>query len=89
MLDNMYNKLYIIYVNFRLYMKLENNIKKLRFEKNDMSQDILAKEVGVSRQTIISIEKSRYIPSTILALKIAKYFNKPVEEVFYLVDEEK
>lgn len=70
-------------------MKLENNIKKLRFEKNDMSQDVLAKEIGVSRQTIISIEKSRYIPSTILALKIAKFFNKTVEEIFFLVDEEK
>lgn len=70
-------------------MKLANNIKKLRFENNDMSQETLAQKTGVSRQTIISIEKGRYIPSTILAIKIAAFFNKQVEEVFNLTHENK
>lgn len=50
----------------------------------DLTQEELAKKVGVSRQTINSIEKGRYVPSTILALKIASIFEKPVEEVFEL-----
>ncbi|MBQ0150277.1 MAG: helix-turn-helix transcriptional regulator [Bacteroidales bacterium] len=51
-----------------------------------MTQQELAVSVGVSRQTINSIESGKYVPSTILALKIAKYFNKPVEQVFSLED---
>lgn len=69
-------------------MKLGNNIKRCRFDKDDMSQEALADAIGVSRQTIISIEKSRYVPSTLLAFKIARYFNKPVEEVFFITDDE-
>lgn len=68
-------------------MKLENNIKRCRFDKDELSQESLAKELGVSRQTIISIEKSKYIPSTLLALKIARFFEKPVEEIFYLIND--
>jgi len=52
----------------------------------DITQQELAVSVGVSRQTINSIESGKYVPSTILALKIAKYFNKPVEQVFSLED---
>lgn len=52
----------------------------------DITQQELAVSVGVSRQTINSIESGKYVPSTILALKIAKYFNKPVELVFSLED---
>jgi putative transcriptional regulator len=51
-----------------------------------MSQEALAREIGVSRQTIISIEKCRYVPSALLALKIARFFNKPVEEIFFLIN---
>ncbi len=69
-------------------MKLGNNLKRCRFDKNDMSQEALAREIGVSRQTIISIEKYKYVPSALLALKIARFFNKPVEEIFFLMDEE-
>lgn len=50
----------------------------------DLTQEELAKRVGVSRQTINSIEKGRYVPSTILALKIARVFEKAVEEIFEL-----
>ena len=69
-------------------MKLENNLKRCRFERGDMTQEALAQAIGVTRQTIISIEKSRFIPSTLLALKLAAFFNMPVEEIFYLVEDE-
>ena len=68
-------------------MKLANNLKKYRFEKDDISQENLANAIGVTRQTIISIEKGRFIPSTYLALKLAQFFNKSVEDIFYLIDE--
>lgn len=63
--------------------KLENRLRVLRAEK-DVSQEILAKAVGVSRQTIIAIEKGDYAPSVHLALKIARYFDKKTDEVFAL-----
>ena len=50
----------------------------------DITQEDLAKQIGVSRQTINSIEKNRYVPSTVLALKLSKLFNKPVNEFFDL-----
>lgn len=66
---------------------LKNNLKVFR-EKNNYSQEGLAKELGVSRQTIISIEKGRYNPSLPLALQIGKIFNTYVENVFLLDDKE-
>lgn len=54
----------------------------------DISQQQLADAVGVSRQTINAIEKGRFVPSTVLALKIARYFNKKVDEIFVLDDED-
>ena len=53
-----------------------------------MSQEALATMVGVTRQTIYSIEKGKFVPSTLLALKIAHFFNKTVEEIFFLVEDE-
>jgi putative transcriptional regulator len=50
----------------------------------DMTQADLAARVGVSRQTINTIESNKYVPSTVLALKIARIFGKPLEEVFIL-----
>lgn len=50
----------------------------------DITQEGLAKRVNVSRQTINTIEAGKYVPSTVLALKIASVFKKPVEEVFHL-----
>lgn len=55
----------------------------------DITQEELAKRIGVSRQTINSIEKNRYIPSTVLALKLSVVFNKNVNEFFDLDENEK
>lgn len=60
---------------------MKTRIYELRKEFK-VSQEELAKAVGVTRQTIISIEKEKYTASLILAYKIAKYFNKTIEEVF-------
>ncbi|MFK7774928.1 MAG: helix-turn-helix transcriptional regulator [Saprospiraceae bacterium] len=54
----------------------------------DITQEQLAKKIGVSRQTINSIEKNRYIPSTVLALKLSIVFKKPVNEFFDLEEDE-
>ena len=69
-------------------MKLGNHLKRCRFDRDGMSQEALARAVGVTRQTILSIEKGKFIPSTLLALKLARFFEKPVEEIFYLIEEE-
>lgn len=64
---------------------MKNRIKVERAEL-DITQQQLAEAVGVSRQTIVAIEKGRFLPSTPLALKISRYFGKPVESVFILED---
>tara|TARA_B100001057_G_scaffold498682_1_gene606554 strand:+ start:1973 stop:2173 length:201 start_codon:yes stop_codon:yes gene_type:complete len=66
---------------------VKNTIKIERAVKN-MTQESLAIEIGVSRQTINSIEKNRYIPSTVLALKISQVFEKSVNEIFELEEED-
>lgn len=62
---------------------MKNSIRVERAIK-DMTQAALSEEMGVSRQTINAIEASKYVPSAVLVLKIAKYFNKPVEAIFEL-----
>ena len=69
-------------------MKLGNNIRRCRFDKNETPQQELANAVGVTRQTIFSIEKGKFVPSALLALKIARYFDKSFEQVFFIIDEE-
>ena len=69
--------------------KINNNIRKLRFFKDEMTQQALAKAVGVTRQTIISLEKGKYSPSLELAFKIALEFDVPLEQVFSYDIEEK
>ena len=64
-----------------------NKVKEVRIAK-EMTQQELADLLGVSRQTIFSIESGKYVPSTILALKIAKTFNKSVEKLFELEHED-
>jgi putative transcriptional regulator len=54
----------------------------------DLTQEELAGKIGVSRQTINSIEKGRYVPSTVLALKLSAVFNKPVNEFFNLEEDD-
>ena len=61
---------------------IKNNIRRLRFNADEMTQQKLADDVGVSRQTIVAIEKGNYSPSLILAFQIAHSFNVPLEEVF-------
>ncbi len=70
-------------------MVLMNNIKVKRFNKNQITQEELAKQVNVSRQTIQAIESGKFNPSTKLALVLAKFFECQVEEIFYLKMEEK
>lgn len=62
---------------------MTNNLKVLRAIKN-ISQEELAKQIQVSRQTINAMEKGKYVPSTVLALKLARYFENPVEGIFTL-----
>ena len=62
---------------------MKNRLKVARAEM-DLTQEELAKLVGVSRQSINAIESGRYVPSTVLALKMAQVFGKSVEEVFML-----
>jgi len=69
-------------------MKLGNNLRRCRFDKNEMSQADVADAIGVTRQSIHSIEKGKFVPSTLLALKLADFFNKTVEDIFFIVDNE-
>ena len=62
---------------------MKNTIKVERAIKN-FTQEDLAKKISVSRQTIHAMEAGKYVPSTVLALKISKVFGKPVEEIFSL-----
>jgi putative transcriptional regulator len=61
---------------------IRNNIRKLRFNRGEMTQQQLADEAGVSRQTIVAIEKEKYSPSLELAFRIARVFDRSLEEVF-------
>jgi putative transcriptional regulator len=65
---------------------ISNNVRKLRFNHDEMTQQQLADKVGVTRQTIVAIEKGNYSPSLELAFRIALVFNSPLEEVFFLED---
>lgn len=62
--------------------RINNDIRKLRFFHDEMTQQQLAEQVGVTRQTIIAMEKGRYSPSLELAFRIALVFNVPLDEVF-------
>jgi putative transcriptional regulator len=62
---------------------VRNTIYEIR-TASDITQEKLSERIGVSRQTIIAMEKGNYIPSVLLALKLAKFFKRPVEELFYL-----
>ena len=70
-----------------VYYIVKNNLEKLRKEKG-ISQEELADILKVSRQTISSLENGRYNPSIILAFKIAKYFDRKIEEIFIYEGEE-
>ena len=61
---------------------VQNQIRRLRFEHNEMTQQELAEKIGVTRQTVIAIEHGKYSPSLEAAFRIAQVFGVPLEEVF-------
>ena len=67
-------------------LKIGNNIRRLRFDADEMTQADLAAATGVTRQTIAAIEKARYAPTLELAFLIADAFDKPLDEVFFRED---
>jgi putative transcriptional regulator len=68
-------------------LKLGNHLRKYRFEHGEISQQDLANAVGVTRLTIHSIENGKFNPSSLLALKIARFFEVKFEDIFYLIEE--
>jgi len=68
-------------------LKLGNHLRKYRFDHNEITQQDLANAVGVTRLTIHSIEKGKFNPSALLALKIVRFFKVKFEDIFYLVEE--
>lgn len=66
----------------RLTKKIHNNLRRLRFDAGELSQQALAEKVGVTRQTIIAIEKGKYSPSLEVAFKIANVFDVELGTVF-------
>jgi putative transcriptional regulator len=69
--------------------QIRSNVRTLRFFNGEMTQQQLAEKVGVTRQTIIAIEKGKYSPSLELAFRIALAFGVPLEEVFSYEPEDK
>ncbi len=65
--------------------ELDNRIRVYRAEHR-ISQSELAEKIGVTRKTISTIEVGRFVPSTVIALKLARFFNAPVEDIFQLKD---
>ncbi|MEH7355390.1 helix-turn-helix transcriptional regulator [Neobacillus drentensis] len=68
-------------------MEIKNRVKELRARHN-LTQGELADDVDVTRQTIVALEKGNYVPSLMLAMKIARIFKLPIEEIFYWEDDE-
>jgi putative transcriptional regulator len=66
---------------------IRNNIRKLRFHHHEMTQQQLAEKVQATRQTIVAIEKEKYTPSLELAFRIARAFDVPLEEVFFIEED--
>lgn len=66
--------------------RIGNNIRRLRFDHGEMTQQQLADQAGVTRQTIVAVEKGNYSPSLELAFRIARVFAVPLEAVFFIED---
>jgi len=67
--------------------RIDNHIRRLRFDHDEMTQQQLADRVGCTRQTIVLLEKSRYVPSLSLAFEIARVFDRSIDEVFEYVED--
>ena len=65
---------------------IRNDLRQLRFALGEMTQQELADRAGCTRQTIMMLEQERYVPSLVLAIRIARVFGKPVDAVFTLED---
>lgn len=63
---------------------INNNVRRLRFEHGEMTQQDLAKAIGVSRQTVVAIEKGQYSPSLELAFRLAMTFEVRISDIFYV-----
>jgi putative transcriptional regulator len=63
-------------------MAITNNLRRLRFEHDEMTQQVLAERIGVTRQTVNAIEANKYSPSLETAFRIASVFAVPLEAVF-------
>ena len=63
---------------------IHNDVRRLRFENGEMTQQELAERIGCTRQTVIMLEQGRYVPSLALALKIAQAFGSTVDDIFKL-----
>lgn len=66
--------------------EISNEIRRLRFEHGELTQQALAEQVGCSRQTIVLLEQGRYVPSLVLAMRIARVFGVGLEDIFTLED---
>jgi putative transcriptional regulator len=66
--------------------EIRNKIRRYRFDAGEMTQEELARQAGCTRQTIILMEKSRYVPSLALAFRIARAFRAGIEEIFEYVE---
>lgn len=67
--------------------RITNDIRRLRFDADEMTQAELARRIGVTRQTVLAIEQGRYSPSLEVAFKIASVFRVPLEQVFQYPDD--
>ena len=65
-------------------VEIDNQVRRLRFEHGEMTQQQLADRARCTRQTIIALEQNRYLPSLVLAFRIARVFGVPIEDVFSL-----
>ncbi|MGD6801905.1 helix-turn-helix transcriptional regulator [Rossellomorea vietnamensis] len=84
----MTNRLYNDHEEIGVVKLLVNRVKEYR-ARFDLTQGQLAEKIGVTRQTIVSLEKGSYIPSLLLAMNIAEVFNEPIEVIFSKKEEEK
>jgi putative transcriptional regulator len=66
--------------------RVKNQIRRLRFDHNEMTQEELANKAGCTRQTIIALEQNKYVPSIELAFRVARAFDVPLEDVFQYED---
>lgn len=78
---------FIIYINVKELINLRNRLKELR-ARDGYNQTQLAKKAGISRQTVSLIERNDFTPSILTAMKIARIFNKPVESIFIIEEED-